>query len=156
MASSLVADIYLPMRAAMGRPVDPDKPIAAPKVAVAAMGAVMVGFAIGCVYAYDPKQKGFLDFALGVLNFAFSGMLAVFLTALLTRRGNSGSVIAALVVGALAVAVMQDAPLQWATGRLFGKPVKVAFTWAMPVATALAFVVCVLGRPASRAAIGER
>jgi SSS family transporter len=156
LASSVVADIYLPLRRMSGRPIDADKPIDAPKWAVAGMGAVMTMFAIGCVFAYDPKQKGFLDFALGVLNFAFSGMLAVFLTALLTRRGNSGSVIAALVVGALAVAVMQDAPLQWATGRLFGKPVKVAFTWAMPVATALAFVVCVLGRPASRAAIGER
>ena len=68
-----------------GRPRQAD---GAPKVAVAAMGAVMVGFAIACVYAYDPKQKGFLDFALLVLNYAFSGMLAVFLTALLTERGT--------------------------------------------------------------------
>lgn len=147
LASSVVADIYLPLRAARGRPIDPAKPINAPKWAVAAMGAVMTLFAIGCVYAYDPGQKGFLDFALGVLNFAFSGMLAVFLTALLTRRGNSTSVIAALMAGAIVVALMQDTPLQWITGRLFDKPVKVAFTWAMPLATSIAFAICVAGSP---------
>src|SRR4051812_19878392 len=39
LASSVVADIYLPVRQMVGRPVDPDKPVAAPKVAVALMGA---------------------------------------------------------------------------------------------------------------------
>jgi len=147
LASSLVADIYLPVRALQGRPIDPDKPIDAPKWAVAAMGAVMTLFAIGCVYAYDPKG-GFLKFALGVLNYGFSGMLAVFLTALLTRRGNSASVIAALVTGAVVVGLTQNAPFQWMTGRILGTPMTISFTWAMPVATGLAFLVCVSGRPA--------
>jgi len=39
LASSAVADIYLPLRTMRGRPIDPDKPVDAPKVAVAAMGA---------------------------------------------------------------------------------------------------------------------
>jgi SSS family transporter len=147
LASSVVADIYLPVRKMLGRPIDPDKPINAPKWAVAAMGAVMTLFAIGCVFVYDPKEKGFLDFALGVLNFAFSGMLAVFLTALLTNRGNSASVIAALATGAVVVALMQDQPFQWITGQVLGKPTKIAFTWAMPAATGLAFFVCAAGRP---------
>jgi SSS family transporter len=147
LASSVVADIYLPVRQMMGRPVDPDKPVAAPKVAVALMGAVMVVFAIACVYAYDPKRQAFLDFALSVLNFAFSGMLAVFLTALLTRRGNSASVVMALVVGIVVVALTQDAPFRWLTAHLLGTPSTLAFTWAMPVATGLAFLVCVSGRP---------
>jgi hypothetical protein len=58
LASSAVADIYLPLRTMRGRPLDPDKPVDAPKIAVAAMGAVMTGFAVACAYAYDPKQKG--------------------------------------------------------------------------------------------------
>jgi SSS family transporter len=144
LASSLVADIYLPLRRARGRSADADKPMDAPKIAVAAVGAVLVGFAILCVYVYDPKQP-FLDFALNVLNFAFSGMLAVFLTALLTRRGNSATVVAALVTGIVVVTLTQDAPLQWITSRLFGRPTRIAFTWAMPVATGLAFLVCVAG-----------
>ena len=48
------------------------------------------------------------------------------------------------------VALMQDTPMQWITGKVFGAPTKVAFTWAMPVATALAFLVCVSGRPTAR------
>src|SRR5205814_7213167 len=55
LASSLVADIYLPLRKALGNPVDADKPMAAPKIAVAAVGAVLVGFAIACGFAFDPK-----------------------------------------------------------------------------------------------------
>ena len=147
LASSVVADIYLPLRRMGGRPIDTDKPIDAPKWAVAAMGAVMTLFAIGCVWAYDPKQKGFLDFALGVLNFAFSGMLAVFLTALLTRRGNSVSVVGALLVGALVVALTQDWAFQRLTAWAVGRPMRISFTWAMPIATGLALLVCVLGKP---------
>jgi len=147
MASSVVADLYQPIRRRSGRPVDPDAPVDAPKWAVAAMGAAMTFFAIGCAYAYDPKERGFLDFALGVMAFAFSGMLAVFLTGLLTRRGNNVSVILALVTGVVAVALMRDTPFQWITELLLGEPKKIAFTWALPIATGLAFVVCVAGRP---------
>lgn len=154
MASSAVADLYLPIRRRRGRPVDADAPVDAPKWAVALMGAAMTLFAIGCAYAYDPKDRGFLDFALGVMTFAFSGMLGVFFTALLTRRGNSASVILSLVTGAAAVALMRDAPFRWVTGRVLGTAHTLAFTWALPVATALAFLVCVAGRP-SRAAAGE-
>ena len=149
LASSAVADIYLPLRKLQGRPIDPDKPIDAPKWAVAAMGAAMTLFAIGCVYAYDPNG-GFLKFALGVLNYGFSGMLAVFLTALLTRRGNSTTVIAALLTGIVVVALTQDTPFQWITGKLLDEPAKISFTWAMPVATGLAFLVCVSGRAQNR------
>jgi SSS family solute:Na+ symporter len=149
LASSAVADIYLPVRQMQGRPIDPDKPIDAPKWAVAAMGVAMTFFAIGCVYAYDPNS-GFLKFALGVLNYGFSGMLAVFLTALLTRRGNSTTVIVALLTGAAVVALTQDTPFQWITGKLLDKPTKIAFTWTMPVATGLAFLMCVSGRPQNR------
>jgi SSS family transporter len=149
MASSAVADLYLPVRKLVGRPIDPNAPVNAPKWAVAVMGAAMTLFAIGCAFAYDPNERGFLDFALGVMAFAFSGMLAVFFTGLLTRRGNSVSVILALVTGVVAVALMRDTPFQWITGRLLDEPRRIAFTWAMPVATGLAFLVCVAGRPAA-------
>ena len=146
LASSAVADIYLPWRRAQGRPIDPDKPVDAPKFAVALMGAVMMLFAIGCAFAYDPKRKGFLDFALSVLNFAFSGMLAVFLTALLTRRGNDRSVVLALLTGIVVVALTQDSVLA-RSPACSARRATLAFTWAMPIATALAFVVCVSGAP---------
>lgn len=159
MASSAVADLYIPIRQRRGNTIDADTPIDTPKWAVAVMGAAMTLFAIGCAYAYDPKDRGFLDFALGVMAFAFSGMLAVFFTALLTRRGNSTSVILALLTGVAAVGLMRDAPFRWITQHAIGTPRTIAFTWALPVATALAFVVCVAGKPAreaSRSAGGDR
>ena len=152
MASSAVADLYLPIRRRRGRPVDPNAPVDAPKWAVALMGAAMTLFAIGCAYAYNPKERGFLDFALGVMTFAFSGLLGVFFTALLTRRGNSASVIAALLTGAAAIALMRDTPFRWITGHLFDEPRTIAFTWSLPIATALAFLVCVAGPPRKAAA----
>lgn len=155
LASSLIADLYLPLRRRWGRPIDPDQPVDAPKWAVAAMGAVMTLFAVGCVFAYDPKQTAFLDFALSVLNFAFSGMLAVFLTALLTRRGNNVSVILALLTGALVITLTQNWAFERLTNWLVGEPHRIAFTWAMPIATGLAFLVCVAGRPARAARPAE-
>ena len=150
MASSAVADLYLPIRSMRGRPIDPNAPVDAPKWAVAGMGAVMTLFAIGCAYAYDPNQRGFLDFALGIMTFAFSGMLAVFFTALLTRRGNNTSVILALLTGIVAIAMMRDAPFKAITGWVTGTPRTIAWTWALPIATGLAFAVCVSGRPGPR------
>jgi SSS family transporter len=150
MASSVVADLYLPLRKMSGRPVDPDKPVDAPKLAVAAIGVIMTLFAVGCVFLYEPAHKSFLDFALGVMTFAFTGMLAVFFTALLTRRGNTASVLAALATGAVVVALLQDGVLGWWSAKWFGRPFKLAWPWWMPIGTGLAFLVCVSGRPARR------
>lgn len=175
LASSAIADIYIPIKrmrraqapAAMvaasssrsggagpeyppheRAPVpEEEKPTDAPKIAVACMGAVMTLFAIVCAYAYDPNEKGFLEFALGVMTFAFSGMLAVFLTALLTRRGNNTSVILSLLTGVIVITLTQNWAWTRITGLLMDKPATIGFNYAMLLATSLAFLVCVLGRP---------
>jgi solute:Na+ symporter, SSS family len=100
LASSLVADLYFPLRQRLGYAVNPKQSVRAPKITVAAVGVAMTLFAIGCSFAYDARSKTLLDFALGVMPFAWAGMLGVFLTALLTRRGNTWSVLAALATGA--------------------------------------------------------
>jgi len=107
----------------------------------------MTGFAVFCAAIYDPKQKAFLDFALSMLAFAFSGMLAVFLAGLFTRRGNNASVIGALATGFGLTLLMQDFVLGPITRAAFGTPVRVAFTYAMPIATLAALGVCLLGSP---------
>src|SRR5207253_1867208 len=97
-----------------------------------------------------------VDFALSVMNFAYAGLLAVFLCAIFTRRGSSISAIAALATGAAVVALLQPAVWthwtswfdatrastpgeagRWAVGDL-----KLAYPWHMPIATGLAFLVC--------------
>jgi Na+/proline symporter len=150
MAASAVADVYLPLRRRMGRPIDPRQSTEAPKVAVAVMGVVMSLFAVGCALAYDPQQRTLLNYVLGIMTFAFAGMLGVFLTALLTRRGNNYSVLAALAAGVLTIVLLQDGVLGWWTEELFGSRKKLAWPWWMPIGTTVSFLVCLAGRPLPR------
>ncbi len=99
LASSIVADIYIPLRRRYKPAAESDAPTEASRLTVAGVGVVLALFAIACAFSYDPKNKTLLDFALGVMTFALTGMLGVFLAALLTRRGNSKTVIAALIAG---------------------------------------------------------
>jgi solute:Na+ symporter, SSS family len=145
LASSIVADLYVPMRRRMGQDVSDVTSGEASKVTVALVGLVLCLFAIFCAMVYNPKSQTLLDFALGVLTFAFAGMLGVFLTALLTNRGSSGSVIAALIAGVLTVVLLQDPILGWWSGRLFHAHWKLAWPWWMPIGTAVSFAVCQLG-----------
>lgn len=161
LASSAIADIYLPMRRRLGYVGGADderRSSEAPKLAVALMGVVMVGFAVVCIALYGgqgAQKRTLIDFALGVMAFAYTGMLGVFLTALLTRRGNTGSVIAALAAGVVVVAALQPGIIDRWSGALLGRPLHVASTWWMPIGTIVSFVVCVAGSPRPRREAGH-
>ncbi len=109
------------------------------------MGVLLTGFAVMSAIVYDPKARSLIDFALGIMAFAYTGLLGVFLTALLTRRGSSASAVAALLAGALVVSLLQPAVLASWTQMLLGKPVKLASFWWMPIGTSVSFLVCVMG-----------
>ncbi len=125
--------------------------------ATVAWGLVLFGFAVLCVFWQQrAPNRTLLDFALGVMAFAYSGLLAVFLTALFTRRGTSGSVVAALVVGFVITALLQPALWNtWTTALGFGTvqtdgrvlpPPALAWSWHMAIATPLAMAVCCVPR----------
>lgn len=145
LASSAVADIYHPIRRRLGYPDDAKTNTRTPKYAVAAMGIIMALFAIVCALVYDQNNRSLIDFALGVMAFAFTGMLAVFLTALLTKRGNTASVLTALITGVLTVTLLQQKIMGWWTLKLFGHAYALASTWWMPIGTILSFLVCASG-----------
>ncbi len=118
---------------------------------------MMTIFAILCAFWQSASGETLLDFALGVMIFAYAGLLGVFLTALLTPRGNAMSAAAALVVGVLVVLVLQ--PFAWnAWMPLFDNsdtPLPPpAFPWRMTIASTIAFLTCVMGSRATRQ--GER
>ena len=81
------------------------------------------------------------------MAFAYTGMLGVFLTAMLTRRGNNTSVLLALLVGVIVTALMQDSVFHRWTG-LLGHPRHISNFWAMTVGTPISFLVCVCGQGA--------
>ena len=154
MASSAVADIYWPIRRMRGLSIATGTH--APRLGVAAMGAMLIGFAIACVFLYDDKTSTLLSFALGILAFAYTGMLGVFLTALLTKRGNNASVIAALVVGVLVTALMQDSIFAWWTAKVLGRTHHISNFWALSVGTPICFLVCWSGRKTHTEIADER
>jgi SSS family transporter len=123
------------------------------RAAVVGWGVILGGFAVACVFwkAASP-QTTLIGLALSVMTFAYAGLLAVFLTALFTRRGNTRSVIAALITGFVAIALLQ--PWAWKVWApaIFGAgsrmaDLNLAFPWYMTIGTGAAFAVCCLGRP---------
>jgi Na+/proline symporter len=144
MASSAVADVWWPLQRLRGRTVSTST--RAPRMGVALMGALLIGFAIACAFVYDGRTNTLLSFALTIMAFTYTGMLGVFLTALTTRRGNNASVLAALAMGVLVTALMQDAVYARWTVALFGRAHHISNFWAMTIATPISFMVCAAGK----------
>ena len=120
--------------------------------AVCGWGIALGAFAVGCVF-WQRASPGttLIDLALGVMTFAYTGLLGVFLTALFTRRGNAASVIAALLTGFVVILLMQGWMWQLWTPLLPGigadlAALKIAFPWHMLIGTVLAFAVCCAGK----------
>ena len=148
MASSFVSDLYLPMRKYKGKSVNSDAgQIESSKKMAVLMGTVLTCFAIVTAVMQQYSGLNLVDFATGVMCFSYAGMLGVFMVALYTRRGNTGSVIAALVVGLLAVFIMQPYVLGPLSGVLFGRELFIAWPWWCPVGAVISFFVCLAGKP---------
>ena len=150
MASSAVADLRPRNHGA-----PPNSPpatrarLATSRVMVVAMGTLLTVFAVGAALLQQAGGQTLIDFALGVMSFAYAGLLGVFGAALFTRRGNVASVIAALVAGAYVVLLLQPWSLGWITERITGERFTLPFAFWLPIASAVAFGVCIIppGRP---------
>jgi SSS family transporter len=145
MAATLIKDFYTRLAPNRGE----RHYLAASKLAVVGWGIALGAFAVLCLYWQKASpQTTLIGLALGVMTFAYAGLLAVFLTALFTKRGSTASVIAALITGFAVIALLQD----WAWPRwtkyisadLAG--LKLAFPWHMTIGTVIAFGVCCLGK----------
>jgi len=141
MAASAVSDLYEPWRRGrMGGQAQEGKALRTPRLAVAFMGAALVGVALMAAVLYDPAELTLIRFAMGVMVFAYAGLVGVFLTAAFTRRGNTASVIAALLAGAATVAWLQYGMPAW------DPEFELAWPWRMVAGTAVSFGVCIMGQ----------
>jgi solute:Na+ symporter, SSS family len=124
--------------------------------AVVGWGVMLALVAVACVFwqRADPGMT-LLSLALGVMSFAYAGLLAVFCTALFTRRGSSASAVAALATGFVVVLLMQGpiwrawTPMVpvWGEGLA---ALRIAFPWQLVAGFTLALGVCLMGkRPAT-------
>jgi len=139
MSSTFVNDFYKRLRP--GR--DERHYLRVGRTAVVGWGVVLGAFACVCVFWQRSNGQSLIDFALMVMVFAYAGLVAVFVTALFTRRGSEASVIAALVVGFVIVLMLNWQP--WVNEDGVGK-LTLAFPWQMLIATSIAFGVACCGR----------
>lgn len=101
-------------------------------------------FALVCVSLQRASGDTLLVFALGVMLYAYTGMLAVFATAMFTKRGSTGAVVAALATGFVSVALMQWGPGLLGLETSGGEPLVISLGWRMLFGTVAAFAVCTL------------
>ena len=141
MASSFVDDLYLPIRKDMGKAVQSDKDqISSSRWMAGLMGMLLTAFAILTAVMQEASGLNLVDFATGVMCFAYGGMIGVFLTAIFSKRGNGKSVMAALIIGALIII-----PLMFQK-QLFGQTY-IAWSWWCPIAGIVSTLVCLAGKP---------
>lgn len=159
MSATFINDVYRRVRPA----ASDGHYLVAARVSMAGWALILGLFACICIYwqKYNAEQGGqtLIDFALGVMNFAYAGLAAVFCAAIFTRRGNGRTALAALATGFTVVAAMQPAvwrwwtqPFEWSyytptrTEGLRLSEVTIAFPWVLLIAFVLSFGVCCLGR----------
>jgi Na+/proline symporter len=141
MANVLVNDLYRPFAGQRSEAHF----VRAGRLASVVLGLALFAMAVLSYYWQRYSDAALLDFVLSVMSFAYSGLLGVYGVALFTRRGNSGSVIAAFAAGFLTVLAFQPYVID-----LLGLPPAlkaVAFPWHLCVGTAVAALVCALGKP---------
>lgn len=76
-----------------------------------------------------------ISFALGVMAFAYTGLLGVYFSAVFTSRGNSSTVFFALIGGFISVLAMQP--------YTFG--IDIGFSWQIVIGTIIAFAIMQTG-----------
>ncbi|MCQ2116065.1 MAG: sodium:solute symporter [Bacteroidales bacterium] len=141
MASSFVDDLLLPIKKDLGKASGSDEDqIKSSRWMVGLMGMLLTGFAIVTAVMQQASGLNLVDFATGVMCFAYGGMIGVFLTAIFTKRGNGRSVAFALIIGCLIVV-----PLMFQK-QLFGQTF-IAWSWWCPIAGAISTAICMMGKP---------
>ncbi|TVR42456.1 MAG: sodium:solute symporter, partial [Planctomycetota bacterium] len=148
MGATAMSDCYRPL--VRGR--SPEHYRLVLRLCVLAAGIGLAATAVICIQWQRMEAGDLIDFALGVMTFCYSGLVAVFVCAVaLPGRGTNGSAVAAILTGFVAVCLMRFVPLNY-LGLVSGpEPVLMsaglAFPYQMAVATGLAMLVC-MARPA--------
>jgi Na+/proline symporter len=145
MAAVAVSDFYRPWAERRGGRGAAHY-VAAGRWAVLLLALALLATAVFCYYWQRYSAVPLLDFVLGVMVFAYSGLLGVYAAALFTKRGSSASVITALVAGFGTIALQQP----WVVDQLGLPPLMkaLAFPWQLTIGSVIAFLVACSGKGA--------
>ena len=142
MAAVWINDFYRPWKERRGEHREKHF-ILAGRVTTVFLGLALFAMSILCYYWQRYSSLPLLEFVLGVMAFAYSGLLGVYFTAIFTSRGSSTSVIAALIAGFVTILTFQG----YVVDNL-GLPQvmkTIAFPWQLCLGTIVATAVCLIG-----------
>ena len=135
MASVTIEDLYKPWKLRQGD-IDDLHFVKAARFAVLFFAVVLSVMAMISYFWQKYSDLSLISFALGVMAFAYTGLLGVFFSAIFTNRGNSKTVPWALSLGFLSVLLMQP--------YTFG--ISIGFSYQIVIGTIIAFSVMQLGK----------
>ncbi len=132
MASVAVEDLYKPWKQKHGVN-DEMHFVKAGRMAVLLFAVALSLMAMLSYYWQRYTDLPLLSFALGVMAFAYTGLLGVYGAAIFTQRGSAKSVPLALIGGFLTVLLLQP----YVLGGMLG--IKLGFAWQIVAGTVVAF-----------------
>ena len=104
MSSVYVNDIY---KNSIKSNIDESKLLSISRKSVLIFAFLLLLMSLIAYYYQKFTDISLVSLALGVMSFAYSGLLGVYAAAILTKRGDEKSVLSALIFGFLSVAIMK-------------------------------------------------
>jgi len=137
LASVAIEDIYKPYKLKQESQTTEKHFLKASRSAVLIFALLLFMMSIGSYFWQRYSDLSLISFALGVMAFAYTGLLGVFFSAIFTSRGTSKSVPFALVGGFFTVFALQP--------YTFG--LHIGFAWQITLGTLLSFLVMQITTP---------
>lgn len=129
MSSVAIEDLYKPYRQSKNDVRSEKHYLKASRVAVVIFATLLSSMAMLSYYWQQYTQLELLSFALGVMAFAYAGLLGVYGAAIFTKRGSSKTVLVALIAGFITVLALQP--------YTFG--ISLGFSWQIIIGTLVSF-----------------
>lgn len=156
MGAAFISDLYRPIVTAKDKDIPERHFVLVGRIAVVCWGIILGLFACVCIYWKSANNDSLINFALGVMGFAYAGLIGVFFTALFTNRGSSRSVIAALIIGFAWMLFTQKfmynmiPAIQTPRVEYF---YDIHFTWKLTIGVMLSMSTCLLGNRPNQASV---
>ena len=138
LASVGIEDIYKPYKLTQDSKISEEHFLKASKMSVLLFAFLLFLMSIGSYFWQKYSELSLISFALGVMAFAYTGLLGVFFSAIFTKRGSAKTVPYSLLTGFLTVLAMQP--------YSFG--LHIGFAWQISLGTLLAFFVMQVSKKA--------
>ncbi|MDF1883067.1 sodium:solute symporter [Sulfurimonas sp. SAG-AH-194-C21] len=131
LSSVAIEDLYKPYKLKKNPKTDETHFIKASRNAVLLFAVILSAMAILSYFWQRYSELSLIGFALGVMAFAYTGLLGVFFSAIFTKRGSAKAVPYALIGGFLTVLVFQP--------YTFG--LSIGFAWQITIGTVISFAI---------------